>query len=232
VGVNPFIGLTRLSNTSSIREATREEAYALSDAIKSYGHPHLAIVPLVCFEWHQRPENILAGYLRWTDYRSSERPNQVRIVHHKTDEVVWYPLEENGQRFYPELEARLDELYRMGIPIVVTPGKRGTAHPYSFSYANRIVRKAARAAGIPERVTMEACRHGGLTELGDAELTEQQEMNLSGHRSPNALRRYIKKTESQRLAAIRKRRAWVLQEEHARNESQNEDPAAESEYHR
>ena len=74
---------------------------------------------------------------------------------------------------------------------------------------------------------MEACRHGGLTELGNVELTEQQDMSLSGHRSPNALRRYIKKTESYRLAAIRKRRAWVLQEEHALNESQNEDPAAE-----
>src|SRR4029078_6583494 len=38
---NPFIGLTRFSNTSSIQEATREEAYALSDAIESSGHPHL-----------------------------------------------------------------------------------------------------------------------------------------------------------------------------------------------
>ena len=216
---NPFVGLTRFSNTSSIQEATREEAYALSDAIKAYGHPHLAIVPLVCFEWHQRPENILAGYLRWSDYRPTERPNHVRIVHHKTGEEVWHPLDENGQQFYPELETRLAELERLAIPIVVTPGKRGTAHPYSFSR-------------ILERVTMEACRHGGLTELGNVELTEQQEMSLLGHRSPNALRRYIKKTESQRLATIRKRRAWVLQEEHARNESQNEDPAAESEHHR
>ena len=114
--------------------------------------------------------------------------------------------------FIQNLRTRLAELERLAIPIVVTPGKRGTAHPYSFSYANRIVRKAARAAGIPERVTMEACRHGGLTELGNVELTEQEEMSLSGHRSPNALRRYIKKTESQRLSAIRKRRAWVLQD--------------------
>ena len=116
--------------------------------------------------------------------------------------------------FIQNLRTRLAELERLAIPIVVTPGKRGTAHPYSFSR-------------ILERVTMEACRHGGLTELGNVEPTEQQEMSLSGHRSPNALRRYIKKTESQRLATIRKRRAWVLQEEHARNESQNEDPAAE-----
>lgn len=232
VGVNPFFGLTRLSKTSTIQKATREEAYALSDAIKSDGHPHLAIVPLVCFEWYQRPENILAGYLRWTDYRPSERPNHVRIVHHKTDEVVWHPLDENGQRFYPELEVRLAELVRMAIPIVVTPGKRGIAHRYSFSYANRIVRKAARAAGIPEHVTMEACRHGGLTELGDAQLTEQEEMSLSGHRSPDALRRYIKMTEQQRLSATRKRRAWVLEEEHARNASQNNGQKGESERRR
>lgn len=57
-------------------------------AIRAYGHPHLAVVPLVCFEWLQRPDNILAGYLRWTDYRPSERPAHVRIVHHKTGEVI------------------------------------------------------------------------------------------------------------------------------------------------
>ena len=196
-GGQSLFGLTRFSNTSSIQEATREEAYALSDAIKSYGHPHLAIVPLVCFEWYQRPENILAGYLRWSDYRPSEKPNHVRIVHHKTDEVVWHPLDENGQRFYPELETRLAELYRMGIPIVVTPGTKGSARPYSFSYAKRIVREARRAARLPEHVTMTACRHGGITELADAELTEQQEMSLSAHKSPRALRRYAKKTAAQ-----------------------------------
>ena len=31
---------------------------------------------------------------------------------------------------------------------------------------------------------MTACRHGGMTELGDAELTEQGVMSLSGHRTP------------------------------------------------
>ena len=90
--------------------------------------------------------------------------------------------------------------------------------PYSFSYAKRIVREARRAAGLPEHVTMTACRHGGMTELGDAELTEQGVMSLSGHRTPEAARGYVKKTDVQRLAAARKRRAWVLELEHARNE--------------
>ena len=216
---NPFVGLTRFRSSSAIKHATRAEAFALSAAIRTFGHPHLAMVPLVCFEWLQRPENILGGHLRWTDYRPIERPHHVRIVHHKTGEIVWHPLEASGERFYPELEQFLSELDRLAIPIVVGPGERGAARPYSFSYAKRIVRDARRAAGMPEHVTMTACRHGGMTELGDAELTEQGVMSLSGHRSPEAARGYVKKTETQRLAAARKRRAWVLDIEHGRNAS-------------
>ena len=230
VSANPFVGLTRFRSTSSIQRATRAEAFALSEAIKAYGHPHLAIVPLVCFEWLQRPENILAGYLRWTDYRPAERPTHVRIVHHKTGEIVWHPLEDSAERFYPELEQSLAELDRLAVPIVVSLGQRGAVHPYSFSYAKRIVREARRAAGLPEHVTMTACRHGGMTELGDAELTEQGVMSLSGHRTPEAARGYVKKTDIQRLTATRKRRAWVLELEHARNESQNERQTGESEW--
>jgi integrase len=63
--------------------------------------------------------------------------------------------------------------------------------PYSESYARRVVREARRRAGLPEHVTLTACRHGGMTELGDAEVTEQQVMALSGHRTPEAARVYI-----------------------------------------
>ncbi len=34
-------------------------------------------------------------------------------------------------------------------------------------------------------------------------------MALSGHRTPEAARLYIKRTETQRASAARKRRAWV-----------------------
>jgi hypothetical protein len=56
---------------------------------------------------------------------------------------------------------------------------------------------------------MDACRHGGMTELGDAEATEQEIMSASGHRSPEAARVYVKRTEKQRMAAVRKRRKWI-----------------------
>ncbi len=229
VSSNPFVGLTRFRSTATIQHASRAEAFALSAAIRDYGHPHLAIVPLVCFEWLQRPENVLAGHLRWSDYRPTERPDHVRIVHHKTGEIVWHPLEAAGERFYPEIEDFLGDLAKIAIPVVTTLGERGAPRPYSFSYAKRIVREARRRAGLAEHITMTACRHGGMTELGDAELTEQGVMSLSGHRTPDAARGYVKKTDTQRLAAARKRRAWVLELEHVRNESQNEPRMRESE---
>lgn len=68
--------------------------------------------------------------------------------------------------------------------------------------------------------------------MGDAELTEQGVMSLSGHRSPEAALGYVKKTDAQRLSASRKRRAWVQDLEHARNESQNGHQTVESERRR
>ena len=48
-----------------------------------------------------------------------------------------------------------------------------------------------------------------MTELGDADLTEQGVMTLSGHKTPQAARLYVKRTERQRISAARKRRQWV-----------------------
>jgi len=73
--------------------------------------------------------------------------------------------------------------------VVPTPGECG--RPCSESYALRIVREARRRAGLPQHVTLTACRHGGITQLGDAEVTEKQMMTLSGHRTPEAARFYI-----------------------------------------
>ena len=49
------------------------------------------------------------------------------------------------------------------------------------------------------------CRYGGMTKHGDVELTEQGVMTLSGHKTPQAVRLYVKRTERQRIGAARKR---------------------------
>ena len=232
---NPFRGVERDYSTGTTRPATREEAYALHTALIAAGELHLAAVPLICFEWHQRPENVLAGHLAWTDYRSAERPDAVRILHHKTGELVWLPLSDADGPLFPELTDYLHTLERLGVPIILLKQKsKGAklARPFKMRDARARVRKAATAAQLANDLTLSACRHGGLTELGDAELTEQGVMALSGHKTPQAARLYVKRTETQRVTAARKRRAWIESNrkgEQSQIKSQNEAAAGKSE---
>jgi len=178
---------------------------------------------------------VLAGHLTWANYRPSNRPNTVRIEHHKTGEHVDLPLLDRNGPLFPELTDYLDNLERLGVPIVLMKPRRlrgaKVAIPKSFLLrtARNRIRAAARAAKLPEDLTLAACRHGGMTELGDAELTEQGVMALSGHKTPDAARLYQKRTETQRASAARKRRAWVARNaEQDAHKSQNEAAAAES----
>ena len=160
---------------------------------------------------HQRPENVSAGHLTWADYRPAGRPNAVRILHHKTGKKFGFALRTRAAHF-PELTTFLSTLEQLGVPIVVMrppKHKEGTSRPYLLRTARNRVRAAAQTPAYLMISTLAACRHGGLTELGDAELTEQSVMALSGHGRPEAARLYVKRTEMQRLAAARKHQAWV-----------------------
>jgi hypothetical protein len=163
--------------------ASREEAYALARALKEIGEPHLGAAALICFESHQRPEHVRNGDITWADYRPGHRPDAVQIRHPKTGEKGWVPLEDSEGLLFPELEVYLAELPRLGLPIVLTAGRRGPARPYSDEYAQRKVREARARAGLHSHVTLDACRHGGLTELGDAGATEFEGMAASMHRT-------------------------------------------------
>ena len=223
---NPFRGVELEHDRQTTQPASRSDAYALHAALIAAGEPHLAAVPRICFEWHQRPENVLAGHLTWGDYRPPDRPDAARIVHHKTES--WSPpLGDASGSLFPELTAYLDGLERIGVPVVLMrPVAKGApARPFRLREARRRVRQAAAAARLPASLTLAACRHGGLTELGDAELTEQGVMALSGHKTPKVAR-----TETQRLAAARKRRAWIdstAEAEQIEDKSLNRPSAAE-----
>jgi len=232
---NPFRGVDLEHSKGTVRAASRAEAYALHQALIAAGELHLAVVPLVAFEWHQRPENVIAGHLNWSDYRPSDRPNTARIEHHKTGEMVPLPLSDQDGPLFPELTAYLDGLERLGVPIVLMKPERlrgakvAVPRPFLLRTARIRVRTAARAAGLPDDLTLAACRHGGITELGDAELTEQGVMAMTGHKTPDAARLYLKRTEKQRAIGARRRRAFVELEERSADKSRNEAAAAESE---
>jgi hypothetical protein len=86
----------------------------------------------------------------------------------------------------------------------------GKAKPFSFSGMQKIVQRMRKEIGLPSNFTLDACRHGGMTELEEAELTEGQGRALSAHRTRESYAGYAKRTEARMLAATRKRHAHRL----------------------
>ena len=74
----------------------------------------------------------------------------------------------------------------------------------------KIVQRMRADIGLPATFTLDACRHGGMTELEEAELTDGQGRALSAHRSQQSYEGYAKRTLQRALGATRKRRAHVL----------------------
>jgi hypothetical protein len=71
---NPFEGLERIHPGGEIEPATRDQAYTLAKALNEMGHRHLGAAPLICFEWLQRPENVLAGLTTWPGLSAASAP--------------------------------------------------------------------------------------------------------------------------------------------------------------
>jgi hypothetical protein len=212
---NPWDGVTKRRRTKRSKSAaTREHVYAFAWGCIEHGKPEAAAAAVICFEWLQRPENVLAGYLRWTDYRSKEWPSAIKIEHHKTGAVVWHPLEEKTEagvvKFYDDAEAVLGHLPRRGVPMILREVRKDITKPFSFSGMQKIVHTMRDKLGLPATFTLDACRHGGMTELEEAELTDGQGRALSAHKSQQAYEGYAKRTMERALSATRKRHAHRL----------------------
>ena len=97
----------------------------------------------------------------------------------------------------------------------------GITKPFSFSGMQKIIHTMRDKLGLPATFTLDACRHGGMTELEEAELTDGQGRALSAHKSQQAYAGYAKRTLKRALAATRKRHAHALANA-ARTNIQNE----------
>jgi hypothetical protein len=61
IALNPFVGVERARSEGTTEPASRADAYALAEALARIGHSALGAAALICYEWLQRPENVLAG---------------------------------------------------------------------------------------------------------------------------------------------------------------------------
>lgn len=226
---NPWTGVTLKVRPKAKKPAvTRDQVYAFAWGAIERGYPAAAATAIICFEWLQRPENVVGGHIKWSDYRAPSAPSIIRVAHHKTGTVAPHPLEEITDagavvRFYAEAEEVLAKLPKLGLPMILRDLGNGAAKPWRYSSLNHVVARLRRKLNLPAHFTLDACRHGGMTELEEAELTDGQGRALSTHKTQQSYEGYAKKTEKRMLSATRKRHAHILANE-AATSVQNEAP--------
>lgn len=219
---NPWPGTTMKTRVVQTKPAaTREQVYMFARGCVERGEPECGAAAVIAFEWLQRPENVIAGHVKWTGYRTGPSPT-IQIVHHKTGVTIDHPLEDrlaDGSvvKFYADAEDILSCLTRRGTPMILREiktgkgdGEKTIAKPYSFSGMQKIVQRMRKDIGLPVEFTLDACRHGGMTELEEAELTDGQGRALSAHKTKESYAGYAKRTAPRMLAATRKRHAHAL----------------------
>lgn len=214
---NPFAAMGLVSNHQSVVAAAYVDLVAAVAQADAQGMPSLGTALMVTWEWLQREEHIFTAF-ELSHYRPPSHPNEVYIVHPKNGQAVWIPLFDGGTALFPELMARMDALKRNRIgtgPFFVRDWpdhNAGVPLPWvlrsgSLRFVVAKTRKILDAIELPPEITFTSFRHGGLTELGDAELTDAQIRAISRHKSTKVLTGYVKRTQRQIIDGTHRRRA-------------------------
>jgi hypothetical protein len=141
-------------------------------------------------------------------------------MHPKNGTEIWVPLfDAAGAALFPELMKRLDLLKanRIGNKSLFfvrdwVDRSRKTPLPWAtarggIDLVQKRTKVVLRAAGLREDLSFTSFRHGGFTELGDAELSDAQIRALSRQKSSKIVAGYVKRTEKQIVEGTHKRRA-------------------------
>jgi hypothetical protein len=215
---NPFARMGLVASASTVTAATYGDLLAAVAQADAMGLPSLGTALMLTWEWLQREEHIFTAFML-PHYRPKDHPNEAYVVHPKNGEAVWIPLfDTQGNALFPELMERMDlaKKNRVGAgPFFVRDWidkKAGVPLAWATAggdlrHMSRNVKAILRAAELDAHITFTSFRHGGLTELGDSDLTDAQIRALSRHKSAKVLTRYVKRTERQIIDGTIKRRA-------------------------
>jgi hypothetical protein len=146
----------------------------------------------------------------------------VKLASHQKERT-----EEHQKTRSRSAEDVLSHLPKLGIPMImrrIEKGERkGDAKVWSYPGMEKAVQRLRKKIdGVSKLFTLDACRHGGMTELEEAELTDGQGRALSGHKTAQAYRGYAKETMQRALAATRKRHAHLLAQKQIEERSADE----------
>lgn len=221
--VNPFAQMGLRSSDRETPTATYHQLQVFRAKAKELGLPSLATATLIAWEWLQRETDIFATF-DVGHYRPKDRPDMVRVIDEKTKSESWIPLFDDARTpLYPELMAELDAIKRERIGGLMLRRDWGERGPWptwpqpdmpDFTHMSRKVKEVIRAAELPDELSFASFRHGGLTETGDAELTDREILAQSRHTTVKVLPKYVKRTTKQIVAGTKKRRATRTKDGH------------------
>lgn len=202
---NPWEGVTKKRREKKPKgHVGREEVYQFAHGAVAKEKPELGAAAILAYEWFMRPSSIAAGFAQWTGYRPAAHPDKIMIRHRKNGGAVNHPLEAKidgtAVKFYAEAEKILSKVERRGLSIVTKPDGSlfggGVLLP-------KAIRELADEIGM-HGFTLDKARHGGMTEIEEANLTEGQGKALSTHRT-KAYQVYAKETEKRVMNATLQR---------------------------
>ncbi|AWM08281.1 hypothetical protein [Bradyrhizobium symbiodeficiens] len=180
------------------------------------GLSSLATAALIGWEWLQRETDIFATF-DVSHYTPKDKPDMVRVIDEKTRAEGWVPLfDDDGMALYPELMIELDAIKQERIGGLMLVRDWGGRLPWptwpkpdmpDFTHLSRKVKEVVRRANLHDELSFTSFRHGGLTETGDAELTDREILAQSRHTTVKVLPKYVKRTTKQITTGTKKRRA-------------------------
>jgi hypothetical protein len=224
VKVNPFkeMGITASSGTGKGNvAATRAQYDAYRAAAHELGYPSMAAAAALCFEGCQRvwdvfgfedPDKRKVRGIFWSDYKPGEK---ISLIQSKTGKVITLPLTEtfDGEvtRLYPELEDELASLPRTSAKGEMIVRREFDGRPYPIDYMPKIHGKILKKAKLPKEIRFTSFRHGGLTEIGDADITDSRA--VSGHSKVETTLIYNKANveKARKIAARRREHITMLE---------------------
>lgn len=222
---NPFAKMGLENASKPTPTANFDELSAFVAACDRLGRASLGTAALIGWEWLQRGEDIF-GTFQVEHYRPKDHPDAVRVLHEKTGQEAWFPLFDDlmvdgelraRKALYPVLQPRLDRIKQdriAGLLLVRDWVDREAGRPLPWptdkgdlTFMRHQVKRILKAAGLRPELTFTSFRHGGLTEGGDAELTDRELLAQSRHTTTKVLPLYTKKTMRQVASGARKRLA-------------------------
>lgn len=231
VTVNPFAGMGIKASSATgkgNRAATRAEYNLYRATARELGLQSMATAAALCFEGCQRvydvfgfedPDGEVVRGFFWADYQPGE---QISLIQSKTRKLIQLPLtvevtvpadEEGGEasrekvQLYPELEEELARTPRTGAAGEMIVRRELDGQPYPIDYVPKVHRRIREKAGLPKDLRFTSFRHGGLTELGDADVDDMRA--VSGHTKIDTTAIYNKANLAKARAIAVKRREHV-----------------------